>query len=265
MKSIFDMSTPEKLNDGSLFLLRGNEYLAVDFTSWLESAAMIDYWYSTGTLNLEEPILESFLKRRNLYVKKDLPLIKSRESYYDGRQGLVYVLSTEKAREGLKKPYHGVRLWNYLAPSKKDSKDKKFTPEQRISSARSFNVNCTCSRLDFQATCRAPEVWKQFYNDYRSNDAVPTPANTTVLDRHAFTSVQYGVIFFGIDGLGVFDFPSNAVEGMRKAIKKQVKNRDRINNYFFNPILTKTEMIIPWADLVKFAFNLDLYRIIPKP
>lgn len=264
MKSVFKMSTPKKLNISSIFLSRGNRYLAGDLTSWLESVAMMDYCYNLGVLDLEESEKRIFLKRRGLYTREDMSLVKSKGSYYDGTQGLFYVLSSEKALNEEKDPYRRLKLWEFLAPPKFAKGFGGFTEKERLASARNFNVDCPCPRADFQNTCRAPEVWREFYKDFRSSYSRPSPANDSVLDRHGFIGVQHGVIFHGFDGLGVFDFPPKAMAVMADAIRKQIRNRDRIDNYLFNPILAETEMITPWADLIKFAYNLNLYEILPR-
>lgn len=247
--SILQMSPPQKLNQVAIFLPRGKRYVAVDLVSRLEASVLMELAYKLPLVDLEPKYLKRFLKRRRLHFDPDVPLITD-GSYYDGRQGMISTLSSDKLKKNASMPYHNVVLHDFLLSSEKHSREKV------MESFRNFTAYCPCGRT-FQNSCRTPEEWKIFYHDPRESYALPSPANTAVIDRHAFVAIGAASYVYDLHDFGIFTPSSETIEDMRKLVKKQARET-RIANYMWEETVEKTSLAEPFITLIREAYGLNL-------
>lgn len=254
VKSIFDMSTPEKLNKFSIFVPRGDSYIAFDNTSEVEAITLsaIDFGYY-GLFNLKRSELVKFNKKRGLYFKNMPPLIDGKRSYYDGRQGIIHVLSMEKLKNKNRDPYHRVIVKDLVYRDEDDDK--------KIESWKKFVLDCPCGRV-YQRTCRVPIEWSKFYGDKRISYELPAPSVYHFVDRHGFLAGIWLHIFHEVEGFGILDITREEIEEIEKIVKRQNRKKERLENYILNPLLMRTKLIDPYGEWIWKSYRLDLSTMI---
>ena len=248
--SIVQMSSAQKLTQVAIFLPRERRYIAIDLVSRLEASVMLELGYKLPLVDLEPRYLRAFLKKRGLHFDPNVSLIK-KGSYYDGRQGVIHVLSSDKLKAGDKNPYHYVEFWDFPTAGEKLSTNESF---------RNFTFHCPCGRV-FQNSCRAPDEWRRFYHDNRTGYAMPSPSNTATMDRHVFVGIGAAGYEFELYDFGLFNPSSEQIEDARKLVKLQARGT-RLANYIWEGTLEKTSLVEPFVTLVKEAYDKDLRRMI---
>lgn len=250
--SIFEMSTPQKLNETAIFLPRNQGYVAIDLVSSLESVVHLALEYGFyDLLDLKRRPLERFLKIRQIPIDDKLPLIDRQRSIYDGRKGSVYVLSVDKRENGEEDPYHRLDVENLTSIYASD--------EEKIKSFREFMIRDPCKRVINQCKYRMPEKWIQFY----SMLGLKSQSIVSVADKHGFDAIGYLTIFYDVEGLGgIGDINPTKLKLTKFFVTKQLSFKRRLDNYILGQTLTKTPLMNLLTKLAKKAYDVNLLNMV---
>jgi hypothetical protein len=240
-ESIFDKSTPQKLQYTGYALLRYDGYYTTfDPISIVNSAVAFSVVYGTESFDLSLKQLKKYLKCRKIFVDENTKLIDEKESCYGGDEGIMFVSSTSK-----KEIMYSVKIYG-LINSGMDEKNK-------LDSLRKLRVDCGCKRSNYQTITRTSIQQRKLVKDERRwDDKKQPPYGDSVIDRHAGIALNYLSIMEGLEGFELFDLSKHVTDLTRKVVKMQLNHRVRIQDYVLNLLLRDmTNLFEPIRQRVK--------------